>query len=72
MKKKIDLLEGYAIAITGVLTMMISLAMLWIFTQKMIEDVIFISMMVTFFVTGGFSFVLDSMLRNVKKGIRNA
>lgn len=71
-KKVVDMIERYTIAVIGIMLFVISLLCFWFFTQKMIEDVLFMSITTSFFATFLIGIPIEKGFDIIRKGLRNA
>lgn len=72
VKKVVDMIERYTIAVTGIMVFAISLGGFWFFTQKMIEDVLFMSIITSIFATFLIGILIEKGFDSIRKGLRNA
>ena len=59
MRRTINRLEEYTYCVTFALVFAVSNIGFWCFTEKMIEDVVFLSLCTTVFAMGGIGFFID-------------
>lgn len=71
-KKAVDMIERYTIAVTGIMVFAISLGGFWLFTQKMIEDVLFMSILTSIFATFLIGNLIEKGFDSIRKGLGNA
>lgn len=71
VKKVVDMIERYTITVTGIMAFLISLGGFWFFTQKMIEDVLFMSIIASIFVTGLIGILIEKGFDSIRRGLRN-
>lgn len=72
VKKVVDMIERYTIAVTGIMVFVISSGGFWFFTQKMIEDVLFMAIITSIFATFLIGILIKKGFDSIRKGLRNA
>lgn len=72
VKKVVDMIERYTIAVTGITVFAISLGGFWFFTQKMIEDVLFMAITTSIFATFLIGILIEKGFNSIRKGLGNA
>lgn len=72
VKKVVDMIERYTIAVTGIMVFAISLGGFWFFTKKMIEDVLFMAITTSIFATFLIGILIEKGFNSIRKGLGNA
>lgn len=63
-------IEYYTITVTSILLFLVSFDIFWIFTQRMFEEVVFMSFASTFFLSCAAGHFIDQAFRKMEKGKR--
>lgn len=72
VNKVVDMIERYTISVTGIMVFSISLGGFWFFTQKMIEDVLFMAITTSIFATFLIGILIEKGFESIRKGLGNA
>lgn len=72
VNKVVDMIERYTISVTGIMVFAISLGGFWFFTQKMIEDVLFMAITTSIFATFLIGILIEKGFESIRKGLGNA